>query len=358
MAEALVSMIVPVYKVEDLLGRCIDSMLAQYHKNLEIILVDDGSPDNCGQIIDDYYEKYPDVIRPLHQENQGAGQARNNGLKMATGEWVCFIDSDDYIEQDYVSTMLAIAEEKEADIVVSNLYLESPGGRKIIFPLIFTKPVLDGDKAARKSLNLLSIPNFAWNKLYRRALLEEINFAFPSLYFEDVAIAAKTLYSAGTVAFTNRPLYHYCQRKDGQVGSFNEKKLGQSMEAIEMVGEFLNKTGEMDKWYRSWKRLLFHVKVQFTVQIYLQMRDKSFGEKRKILKKLNQKLKEIDRKYRYNLNIEEDDDIDLEADLDLEDIEREIDLKALENELDLGELEKEIDLGASNVQNYTELEKE
>lgn len=296
--DDLVSIIVPVYNVEQLLPRCLDSLLAQDYQNLEIILINDGSPDNSRSIIADYESKHPELIVAVDQENQGAGAARNNGLKIARGKWVCFVDSDDYVEKDYVSTMLYMAYEQNADIVVSNLYLEKPNGFKVIFPLLFTKPVLDGDKAARKSLDLMSVPNFAWNKLYKRELLEEINFAFPSIYFEDVAIAAQTLYNAPNVAFTNKALYHYCLRKSSQVGSFNEKKLWEALDAIEMVGDFLSASGEMQRWTETWKQLLSRCKFQFTVQIMLQMKDMDMSARYALIKDMNARFKEIDRKYR------------------------------------------------------------
>ncbi len=298
MKEDLVSIVVPVYKVEDLLPRCVDSIIKQDHKNLEIILVNDGSPDNCGELIDSYAENYPDIIVPLHQENQGAGAARNNGLAIATGEWVCFIDSDDYIEPDYVSTMLEIADKKEADIVVSNLYLEAPNGLRVRYPMVFLRPVVEGKCAAKNSLDLITVPNFAWNKLYRLSLLREIGFAFPSMYFEDVAVASRTLFSAAKVAFTMKPLYHYCQRADSQVGSFNEKKLDEALDAIDLVGKFLSDEGKLTEWKWAWRRLLLTCRAQFTAQIMLQFKGKDLGERTEYIKKLRSRLREISDKYK------------------------------------------------------------
>ncbi len=295
----LVSIIVPVYKTAEFLPRCIESLLDQDYDNIEIIMVNDGSPDDSAAIIERYRENNPDKIVLINKENQGAGEARNTGIDNAKGEWLCFVDSDDYVERDYVSAMLRAATERDADIAVSNLFLEKENGRKIIFPLAFIKPVISGEKAAKKSLDLLSIPNFAWNKLYKRSLLSTNNFRFPSIYFEDVAVAAKVLSEADKVAFTNRPLYHYIQRDSGQVGTFNEKKLKEALEAISMVGEFLKQSGKMDDWFRAWKQMLLHVKVQFTTQVMVQMKDKTFAEKSKLLKDLNEELKNIDRKYRY-----------------------------------------------------------
>ena len=298
----LVSIIVPVYKTAEFLPRCIESLLDQDYENIEILMINDGSPDNSAEIIEEYREANPAKIVLINKENQGAGEARNTGINKAKGKWLCFVDSDDYVERDYVSAMLRAALDMNADIAVSNLFLEKENGRKIVFPLMFVKPVTSGDKAAKRSLNLLSVPNFAWNKLYKKELLDSINFKFPSIYFEDVAVAAKVLSESDRVAFTNRPLYHYIQRGSGQVGTFNEKKLREALEAIAMVGEFLNESGKMDEWFRAWKQMLLHVRVQFTTQVMVQMKDKTFAEKSKLLKELNEELQDIDRKYRYESN--------------------------------------------------------
>lgn len=297
MQEPLVSIVVPIYKVEDYLHRCVDSILSQEHKNLEIILVNDGSPDNSGAIIDEYYAKYPDLIVPVHQENQGAGAARNNGFALAKGEWVSFIDSDDYIEPDYVSTMLQLAEEKDADIVVSNMYVENSLGLRVRYPMLLGKKLVKGIQAAKSSLNLISIPNFAVNKLYRVSLLRDNDFKFPAIYFEDVAIAAKTLFNAGKVAITYKPLYHYVMRDDSQVGSFNKEKLDEAFEAIEMVGDFLQSKGMLKEWSGSWKRFLATCQTQFTTQIIVQMGGEERGARREALKYLNARMKSIERKY-------------------------------------------------------------
>lgn len=116
-ADPLISIIVPVYKVEAYLKKCVDSILAQTYQKYELILVDDGSPDRCGEICDQYARDCA-AVRVIHQANQGQAAARNNGVKSSTGELITFIDSDDYVEPDYLEYLLGLLRRYNADIAV------------------------------------------------------------------------------------------------------------------------------------------------------------------------------------------------------------------------------------------------
>ena len=121
--QVKVSVIVPVYKVEKYLGRCIESIIAQTYRDFELILVDDGSPDNCGKICDEYAKKY-DYIRVLHQQNQGLSAARNNGVPLSRGAWITFIDSDDFVTPDYLEYLAGLCDTYKAEIAVGKLELQ------------------------------------------------------------------------------------------------------------------------------------------------------------------------------------------------------------------------------------------
>ena len=114
---AKVSIIVPVYKVEKYLSKCLNSIVAQTYKNIEVILVDDGSPDNCGKICDEYANKYS-FIKVIHQSNQGQAAARNNAAKLVSGEFITFIDSDDFVEEDYIEYLVYLQTKYDADMSV------------------------------------------------------------------------------------------------------------------------------------------------------------------------------------------------------------------------------------------------
>ena len=168
----LLSVIVPVYRVEQYLHKCLDSLVDQTYRNLEIILVDDGSPDTCGAICDAYAAR-DERIRVIHQENRGLSGARNTGLDHARGEFVAFVDSDDYLEKDMYAQLMAAAVGESADIVIGDFYmiLETGISRRysrmsVDTPLRQVQVMVLADR----------IQSYLWNKLYRRSLFDGIRF--------------------------------------------------------------------------------------------------------------------------------------------------------------------------------------
>lgn len=178
------SIIVPVYKVERYLARCIDSILNQTYKNLEIVLVDDGSPDRCGEICDEY-AKEDERVKVIHKENGGVSSARNVGFENSTGDYIGYVDSDDYIDPKMYSDMIKILEENNLDIVCCEAFIVK--GNRIIGN--------QGDgtlvKYSKENILLKSLVDFQntiWNKVYRREMFENVVFPVGRL-FEDNATA-------------------------------------------------------------------------------------------------------------------------------------------------------------------------
>ena len=163
MSGPLVSVVIPVFLVEQYLARCVDSVIAQDYRPIEIILVNDGSPDGCGDIIRRYEAENP-AVRSIWQANSGLAAARNAGIASARGEYVALVDSDDYVEPHLVSALVGIAEQTRAEAVVCSFYVELPRGARVAVPLFVRNGVITGDRAARLSLRQ-RIPTFAWNKL-------------------------------------------------------------------------------------------------------------------------------------------------------------------------------------------------
>jgi len=285
----LVSIIVPVYRVAEYLPRCLDSLLAQLHRPLELIVVDDGSPDECPAIIDEYAARY-DIIRPIHQANAGVGAARNAGLAAARGEYVGFVDSDDFVEPDYVSRLLRKMLKHGADIAICNFSFDLPNGARVPFPLLTPRRNLSGERAAQYSMDLLTIPTFAWNKLYRRSLWDGIEF--PSIYYEDVAMAARVLERADGVAVTHRALYHYCLRGTGITGHFTQKNVRDYLRAAELIRDFLWEQGLWETWARPYRRFLRHVQAQLIISLGLQPR-LPLSERRAGLRLLRERIVEL-----------------------------------------------------------------
>ena len=164
-------MIVPVYNVEPYIHQCIDSIINQTYKDLEILLIDDGSPDNCGAICDEY-AKQDSRIRVFHTENRGLSAARNLGLKEAKGEYIGFVDSDDWVEPYMYEKLLEAIQENETDISICGYCKEADSATETIQ---HSKTVLTRKQALSALLDL-KIENSVWNKLYSKALFQKIHF--------------------------------------------------------------------------------------------------------------------------------------------------------------------------------------
>ncbi len=228
MNSKLISVIVPIYKVEKYLPKCIDSIIDQTYKNLEIILVDDGSPDGCPRICDEYAAR-EGRIKVIHQQNGGLSVARNSGLNIATGEFVAFVDSDDWLEPDMYETLLKISVEHDADIsecdfrpTDGNIIAEKEKDEDVTtvydsFPAIV-------DAIVRKTSN----PKLAfevWNKLYKRELIGDLRFKAGQIY-EDLYFDRLLFHKCKKLVFTSHVGYNYrISRPGSTVTFFNEKKL-------------------------------------------------------------------------------------------------------------------------------------
>ena len=165
----LVTVIVPVYKVKNYIDKCIKSILDQSYSNLEILLVDDGSPDECGQICDDYAKK-DSRITVIHKENGGLSSARNAALDVAKGDWIMCVDSDDYIHHLMVEKLLAAAKKHGADIVMSSYYLEKGDKISIIDRISDEDIVMDRMQALDRLVADKEIKSYAWGRLYKTSL--------------------------------------------------------------------------------------------------------------------------------------------------------------------------------------------
>lgn len=202
-----ISVIVPIYNVEKYLHRCVDSILAQTFSDFELILVDDGSPDNCGKICDEYAEK-DNRIRVIHKENGGLSDARNAGIEWAfvnsDSDWITFIDSDDWIHLRYLEALHNAVVETGCEISICG-YKETTGD----------EPEIDEDEL---NANIVNTEDFfcehnvnavvAWGKLYKKALFKDIRFPVGKLH-EDEFTTYKVLFKNDTCAFIDQPLYYY-----------------------------------------------------------------------------------------------------------------------------------------------------
>lgn len=237
----LVSVIIPIYDVEIYLAKCIESVLAQTYHSLEVFLVNDGSPDNCGSICDEYAQKDNRIV-VIHKKNGGLSDARNVAIDIAKGEYITFVDSDDYISPYYIETLLDLATESDCDIAVTSLVQFQEGEEIAIQSCNYNKKVFEVNEAINEMFYQGSFDNSAWAKLYHRSLFSSgIRYPIGILY-EDLATTYKLFLLANKVAFSNRKTYFYLIRSNSIEGSpFNEKKMKSVLFII----------GELEKFKKS-----------------------------------------------------------------------------------------------------------
>lgn len=218
--EPLLSVIVPVYKVEAYLRDCVDSILAQTYQNLEIILVDDGSPDNCGAICDEY-AKLDSRVKVIHKPNGGLSDARNAGMRIATGEYLMFVDSDDLLTLNAAQTLMGLAAQEQADIVIGNhLRFEEELPQ---IPTCSAAPNVHTPEEA--AADMLQNGCAAWARVFRRSIHEGIDFPVGEIN-EDEAIVLKLYDRCQRIVKTAEVVYLYrCRPESITTTSFNPKKL-------------------------------------------------------------------------------------------------------------------------------------
>ncbi len=208
----LISIIIPVYKVEKYINKCVDSVLSQSYENLEVILVDDGSPDSCGQICDDYAAKDKRVV-VIHKANGGLSSARNAALDVAKGDYILCVDSDDYIHRDMVSKMLTAAKDYEADIVICSHFMESPTKLTITDRISDEVIVMDRMEALDRLVEDAEIKSYAWGKLCRREFFDGVRYPKDRNY-EDIATTYYLFDRAEKIIKIPEYLYYYIVRDD------------------------------------------------------------------------------------------------------------------------------------------------
>ena len=249
-----ISIVVPVYNVAEYLRKCIDSILAQTCRDYELILVNDGSTDESPKILEEYAMLFPH-IKLIHKPNGGLSDARNEGMKAATGKYISFIDSDDFIEPTMLEECLKKLRETDADLVIFDYYqyYQATGKKEVI------KNTFDDQKvySLEDTPELLTgIANAAWNKLYRRSLFADNDIIYPwGCLYEDLGTTYRLLARAKKVAFVNQPLYDYLKDRPGNItGEFNMRAY-HVLDMVKITLDDYKKLGIYEKYYEELKFL-------------------------------------------------------------------------------------------------------
>lgn len=212
MENKTISVIIPVYKVEAYLPRCIDSVINQTYKNLEIILVDDGSPDKSGEICDKY-AALDGRIKVIHKSNEGVAKARNDALDVATGDYIGFVDSDDWIEPDMYEFLMSILSKHDADISMCGETVYE-NGKAIYSDKNNDIQVLDQTDAKKLTVKGGSM-GLVWNKLYKKEIIENIRFSSEYGCSEDLMFAYQALGHTNKMVLVKQAKYNYFRREGG-----------------------------------------------------------------------------------------------------------------------------------------------
>ena len=211
----LISVIIPVYNVEKYLNRCIESVINQTYKNLEVILIDDGSTDNSGKICDEYAKK-DNRIKVIHKQNGGVSSARNAGLSIAKGEYIGFVDSDDYIEKDMYEFLYNLLLEHKVQVSCCNRFVLEKN--KFVQSLDFPKDVI---LSFNEILNDRGYAFYIWNKLVSKKTIENIRFSEKLILGEDLLFCLDVFKKAENVVFSKEAKYYYFNND----GSVTRKKI-------------------------------------------------------------------------------------------------------------------------------------
>lgn len=239
----MVSVIIPIYNVENYITRCVKSVQNQTYNDIEIILVDDGSPDKSGRIIDEI-ARYDSRIKVIHKSNRGVSSARNAGLDNASGEWVSFVDGDDWVETDYISYLLDTAERIGCDIVMGHSFFTIDNSDS------YDKEYSVTSTDAQRRIYNGDIFVAVWNKLYNLNLLKKHNIRFNEdiWYGEGMLFNIQCLQYVDKVAIGEKAVYHQTFNPNSAMRSFNLKSNYCGLKSMDIQGELLSDKSVIKEW--------------------------------------------------------------------------------------------------------------
>ena len=296
----VVSVIVPIYNVEEYLPRCIESIISQTYKELEIILVDDGSIDNCLNICEKY-AKLDGRVRVVHKKNQGVSSARNSGLDIMTGEFITFVDSDDFLDKNAIERWIKMIEIYNTDIVISSFDKYYDEDTKINqIELSKEVEVL----SVREVLKYMLLKNeqicTVWGKLYKKCIFEKLRFREDIFFAEDMYLAPYMFDQAIKIAIDSNVYYHYNQQGTSLVRSeYNIKKLSRIKAARHWLRFIDNRYKDLheEAYYRYYMILVNELSMYI-----LKIGDTTLDEFKGMIREVQQGYQEFNKNPYANLN--------------------------------------------------------
>lgn len=241
----LLSVVVPVYNVEKYIEKCVNSIINQTYSNLEIILVDDGSTDGSGKICDLFMKK-DDRIKVIHKRNAGLSSARNEGIKVANGEYIAFVDSDDYLDLHMYSNMINVMQNTKSDISICNFKRVYENDKNVLFNKSGTIKEYNDSTHLLNDLLKGKINDYAWNKVYKKNLFNNIEYPLGK-NFEDIGTTYKIFARSKKTVFIDSEYYAYLMRGNSITGSVSKKSLYDMITLVNERYQFLKNSSLCDK---------------------------------------------------------------------------------------------------------------
>ena len=288
--DPLISIIIPCFNAEKTLEKCLKSVVQQSYANLEIIIIDDGSTDETS-LIYNKFQSNDERILVLKQQNSGVSKARNTGVKAATGDYICFVDSDDWAELNYCSELYSLLVGENADISIVEASYEDENGNVLCNKPTSEEKIFDGNRALVLLLEDREIQSHPWGKLFKADLLKNVHFPENLKCFEDYSTLFKIFNKAVKVVKSNEKLYHYIQREDSLSHNLSPETAYQFFLAIMEVFEFWRnsaKVGDRNKIIKNIVRKLLMVLKRITRNT---KEDEMKSEKEEIRRAFNSFLK-------------------------------------------------------------------
>lgn len=284
MSEPLISIIVPIYKVEQYIDKCVESILHQSYENIEVILVDDGSPDNCGRLCDEY-AKRDGRIKVIHKENGGLSDARNAGIDISEGDYIGFVDSDDYILPEMYEELYKLLKETDSDIAVCRALKFKDGTEIKKEKTEAGSAVYTGD-GILNALFERKIDNYAWNKLYKRELFDDIRYPYRKIY-EDLFTTYKLCAISSSVVVTDDKLYCYRLRDDSIMGMTRTRISTDKFEAYYGIDDYFESNVRIRDGARK------YMYSELVSDVFKIVRAGTVSENKEFFKELKHFLKQV-----------------------------------------------------------------
>lgn len=271
-----VSVIIPVYNTEDYLKECIESLVNQTLREIEILIVNDGSTDSSLEIMKEFKNKYPNIIKIFDKVNGGQASARNYALPFAQGEYLGFVDSDDWVDSTMYEEMYEKAEKEDADIVICDMVDHFPD-RTVCYP-------------SSRFENKFKVTPSACNKLFKRSLVKEDVFPV-GLWYEDFEFTTMQLMKTDCISVIHKGLYHCHCREVSTMYNNNSEKNQDILVVLEHLVEYVEKNG----WYEKYKNVLEYLYIDHVLITSINRVQKQTNEKKKIV--INNLRKEVLKRY-------------------------------------------------------------